>query len=553
MSFISRTARDAARLPALATLGIGVLLLALEAFRIDGTWHVVLFDDAMISMRFAEHLAAGHGFAWNIGEPPVEGFTNLGQVLWMALVHLAHVPQPLTGLVVALGGIACLVALVYVVAELVEELYGLDLGATPVWLTATCLPLIWWTARGMEVGAGALIVTTFVLVMVRDRDYVDTNVALLCMALAVLVRDDLVVPIIAALALGSMSWRRKLLGGAVFLAACMSFKLQFRWWTFHELIPLTAYLKLGGVALTTRLERGMLSLAYQVALGLWLPALAAISSLKSIRSGPFLLPAAVFGSTMAYSVFVGGDAFLGLPLTDRFICVGLPCGFVAAGWAQGWFNARTPLRYPATSALIIACVGLCSWLGSHAQLGGIDVALFVACGLAPAALFWGHRWPAAMACLACALPVLLELARPTSEIRLDLARDEERTVHGLALRAATAPDATIGVTPAGIIPYFAERRTCDLLGKVDPVVAKGPNRIDMDFYPGHSKGHLAESLARWQPDVIDEIFCPTAEDGRALMSDYGQVSWKLFVRRDTTKVDVDKLFALKDWDTAHGW
>src|SRR3954471_24705387 len=35
-----------------------------------------LFDDAMISMRYGQTLADGHGFVWYPGAPKVEGYTN---------------------------------------------------------------------------------------------------------------------------------------------------------------------------------------------------------------------------------------------------------------------------------------------------------------------------------------------------------------------------------------------------------------------------------------------------------------------------------------------
>ncbi len=46
------------------------------------------FDDAFISFRYAEHLAQGHGLVWNIGEAPLEGYTNF---LWTLLMSSAFV------------------------------------------------------------------------------------------------------------------------------------------------------------------------------------------------------------------------------------------------------------------------------------------------------------------------------------------------------------------------------------------------------------------------------------------------------------------------------
>src|SRR5688572_3532802 len=53
----------------------------------DGGRHWSLFDDAMISMSYARTFASGDGLVWFRGAPKVEGITNLGWTLVMALVH----------------------------------------------------------------------------------------------------------------------------------------------------------------------------------------------------------------------------------------------------------------------------------------------------------------------------------------------------------------------------------------------------------------------------------------------------------------------------------
>ena len=58
------------------------------SFESGGERYFVLFDDAMISMRYAKNLADGNGLVWNPGEDPVEGFTNPLWVIFMAVFHL---------------------------------------------------------------------------------------------------------------------------------------------------------------------------------------------------------------------------------------------------------------------------------------------------------------------------------------------------------------------------------------------------------------------------------------------------------------------------------
>ena len=62
---------------------IGIYLLLISAVFL---FHVIYLncaaEDAFITFRFAKNLANGHGLLWNIGESPVEGYTNF---LWLLL------------------------------------------------------------------------------------------------------------------------------------------------------------------------------------------------------------------------------------------------------------------------------------------------------------------------------------------------------------------------------------------------------------------------------------------------------------------------------------
>jgi arabinofuranosyltransferase len=49
-------------------------------------------EDAAMLMRYAQHLAQGHGIVWNIGEPPVDGATDFLFMVTAAAGHRAGVP-----------------------------------------------------------------------------------------------------------------------------------------------------------------------------------------------------------------------------------------------------------------------------------------------------------------------------------------------------------------------------------------------------------------------------------------------------------------------------
>ena len=100
--------RPAAVAPLLRRLPLAVALaysvhqshafIAASSFEIEGRRYYSLFDDAMISMRYAANLAHGHGLTWNPGER-VEGFTN---PLWTLVMALAALVFSQTGAVLAM-------------------------------------------------------------------------------------------------------------------------------------------------------------------------------------------------------------------------------------------------------------------------------------------------------------------------------------------------------------------------------------------------------------------------------------------------------------------
>ena len=62
-------------------------------------------DDTYISLRYVRHVVQGHGLVWNIGERPVEGFTNLGWILILAGFRTSDIND--LQWVARLSGICC--------------------------------------------------------------------------------------------------------------------------------------------------------------------------------------------------------------------------------------------------------------------------------------------------------------------------------------------------------------------------------------------------------------------------------------------------------------
>src|SRR5512147_306326 len=49
-------------------------------------------EDAAMLLRYAQHLAAGEGVVWNLGERPVDGATDFLFMLLVAALHRVGVP-----------------------------------------------------------------------------------------------------------------------------------------------------------------------------------------------------------------------------------------------------------------------------------------------------------------------------------------------------------------------------------------------------------------------------------------------------------------------------
>jgi hypothetical protein len=234
------------------------------SFVLDGVRHFCLFDDAMISMRYARNLAHGYGLVWNPGGERVEGFTNPLWTLYLALFHLLPIsPQKLSLPVQISGAVFLLGALLYVKRIALLLSCGSPLAAfTAVALTAFYLPLVNWSLQGMEVSLLALLVTAaaYHLLASLPRDEFSALPYLLLGA-ALLVRLDAMVPLLTMLLFGLLAQRqhrrRHLLLGIIALALGLGSQTVFRVLYYGDLLPNTYYLKLTGYPASLRVLRGL--------------------------------------------------------------------------------------------------------------------------------------------------------------------------------------------------------------------------------------------------------------------------------------------------------
>jgi hypothetical protein len=471
---------------------------------VGGERYFLLLDDAMISMRYAHNLVRGHGLVYNPGGEPVEGYTNLAWVLYMALLHLLPLAVSKLSVLIQVSGGVLLMANLYVTARLADEAcdYQTPVTIGAVLLTALYLPLNTWALQGMEVSLLALVVTLSAVLLVRvRRRQTDLRWPLLLLAGSTLVRMDMVVPTLAAMAF--LVWDQRdrrsevLLWGFGLLVLFLGAQTVFRVAYYGDWLPNTYYLKMTGYPVGQRIERGAQVLVAMVGQAWVIPFLLPLAWLLYERSRVNLLLLWLFASQCAYSVYVGGDVWEWYGGANRFVSLAMPVFMISISYALWRFLGRTGGRRRrlwfgvAMAVLVLA-------FNSRGDLSGIS---------------------------------RVGLLEPPLH-RVD---NENMVRRAQLIERLTEPKASIAVTWAGIVPYLTDRPVVDLLGKNDRVIARGPAARDMrtgqlaEFLPGHTKWDYSYSLGKLKPDVVVQGW-PAAGSGEPwLSSEYHRVPVERFL------------------------
>lgn len=531
-----------------------------------------LMDDAMISMTYGRSLAEGDGLVWTDGEK-VEGYSNFLWTLWMAVLHLLPASDRTASVLVMITSGVLLLATMWVAGRLIAELAPgrPALEAAAMLLTGLYYPLAFWSLRGMEVGLAALLVALMALLAVRlEREFTRAGALWLAatMSGAVLTRDELLMP--CAIVGAFLLWRaprearaRIALLVAAPVALVLAGHLALRLAYYGEPLPNTYHLKATGIPIDVRVERGIVALAHSSIVTLYAALLMACAHLaltrRRLSRGAVLLAILVVAQA-AYSVFVGGDFIEQLEFANRYLATTAPLLMVLAVLGIASLmevrDARTRIAV-ALAFVAAAAIVAVEWIPTRRLGFEPDDALHVwraaialAIGGTILALPWVLRRLPDSGHSAGALGLtVLVLAAVSGEPGVDWARDGAQGVendvayarYGLALRDHTADRTRVAMVAAGNTAYFARRPGVDLLGKMDPEIARGPNRSTR-FQPGHSKWNYEHSLGRLRPDVVAELWFPTDAELCAVSRwGYRQVAPGFYVRRGAPGVELDAL------------
>lgn len=507
------------------------LFILRTSFVIADERYFSLFDDAMISMQYAKNLAEGNGLVWHPGGEPIEGFTNPLWVFIMAFFHLFTVPASKISLLIQILGALILIANLFVVRRIADLIFDKNslVSLSAMVLTAFYLPLNNWTLQGMEVGLLTLILGLAVVMALRCLKEGELSLGLyILLSVSTLVRIDMAVPtliITGFLTLADKRNRRRhLQWGVGILVVFLGFQTLFRLWYFGDALPNTFYLKMTGYPLLLRWTQG-LAVTWDFIRHVSIPLfLLPFVMLFWRRDKQILLLLSLFLAQVAYSIYVGGDAWEYWGCSNRYVTTAMPLFFIlfcgALLQAESWLMGKLRNPGPTTRlwarsiSIIIILIALLKLNLVYSPKGTLE------------------EW------------LLIEPPLAVNDNR-------QMVEQSLLLKTLTDPEARIALVWAGAIPYFSERPGVDILGKNDAKIARmaakvpdGPEKYTA-FYPGHMKWDYGYSITEQKPDVIAQLYGVTdLEIDPFLAKDYWKILIDGFVfhmHMDSKHIDWDKV------------
>lgn len=484
----------------------------------DGRRYFVLFDDAMISMRYAWNLSQGNGLVWNPGDY-VEGYTNLLMTLLMSGTTFFF-EKRYAVLAIQLIGVFFMLGLTFFtlkVFELVKHKKSRFIEYLLIIALLSYYPLNYWSLMGMETGMLTFLLSAGVLSSILYFEKSGEKylwLTALCFGLAFLTRNDSLLFAVVTFTYLLLGRKHNNNHAYFLLAAGMLYALFvfgqsiFRYSYYGEIVPNTYTLKLTGMPLSERLNNGwgfiqpFFKETGFVLLFVFIGLLLNFSSKKLYLLGFFLI-------SVLYQIYVGGDPW------DywRIMAPAMPFLFIL--FLEG----------------CTAALGLIPKF-SH----GIAFIILILVLTIGAQYFTDSRFLRQMSLLD--LPYNNEVA-------------QKQINAAIALNTLTDEKATIGVFWAGTIPYYTDRVAIDFLGKSDPYIANLPPDLSgemgwlgMNSVPGHNKYDLNYSIKQLLPTYVQAFEVGSQNLNSWGAEHYVNVKFKeirLYLLRDSPHVYWDKV------------
>jgi arabinofuranosyltransferase len=505
------------------------------SFTFNNTRYFTLFDDSMISMRYAKNLAQGNGLRWNPEGPRVEGYSNFLWTLYMTCWHLLSIDTSKTSFPIQMTGLIFLIANLFMVKRITWRLSkSRYVTYTAILLTATYMPIIFWALKGMSTAVLIYIVLLSIYRILESMETGEFRPSLFfILGIGMLIRVDFAFLFVAisvfAVVFLERNRKKNLATALSVFAFIAASETLFRVYYYGEFLPNTYYLKVSGVPFFFRFKRG-----------LWM----AFEFIKNMSPILFTLPFIyvahkkekkiflllyIFVSQLAYSIYVGGDAWEGWShVANRFLCIVMPSFFILLSLTIKYlFNLVNRFF----GAKVVKGVKFTTWLEKT------KFYFFILLILLLILRFHGG----------ISLPLGSLLAASGPHVN----DDKEMVRIGLELKEITNEKAKIAVVWSGAIPYFSDRDCIDILGYNDKVIAHQTISLDSwkDFYPGHNKYDYGYSIGTLNPDIVAQLWYDEEKALEYLKEKYITCNLdanEIFLRKDSPNIKWSKIALQKN-------
>ncbi|MCB9539024.1 MAG: hypothetical protein H6704_22580 [Myxococcales bacterium] len=451
----------------LALAGVGLIAHALVFDFVN--------DDAFISFRYADNLVRHGELVFNVGER-VEGYTNfLWTMLMAGVMGLGLDPVPWSKWLGIAFGVATLAVVARFLARTEGE--GSPWDAVAPLLLAAAPAFACWSTGGLETMQFTFVATLAWTAYLDERARAAEGTPArpwsgLWFALASMSRPEgmLLWGLTGLHRLVELLWtQRGRLKPAkqdwawgFFFAIPFGAYYAWRWWYYGYPFPNTYYVKTG-------------------AKNFWGPGLRYLWSW--LEAHPFLWAAPILGAVKRP---LRGGRTLRLQTLVALFALALGLHVVRVG---GDFMALHRFLVPLMPALaVVVALGLRTLLEPVVKAAPRRLALGVALFVALSAGYTAEIDRAALK---------VDSHGGVDSIGWLAMFAEQCTTIGQWLGDNAAPDETIAITAAGIIPYYSRLRTLDLLGLNDEWIAH--NVPAHGNRPGHTKSAPHAYVAEWNP------------------------------------------------------
>jgi len=496
---------------------------------IDGNRYFNLFDDAMISMRYAWNFSHGNGLVWNKGEY-IEGITNLLQTLHMAF-WTGILDKSTAALMVQIIGIVIMLTIAYLTMRITtiiferESLEHKDFYSVLAYaICLTYYPLSYWTLYGMETGLLGLLMIASIFLVFRDvhKDVKITKLIPFLLGLAFITRPDAVIPSAVILLLKwYFDYREKdktvLIKSALFdiviVLGMVGLTSAFRVVYYGSVVPNTYALKAVGMPFDVKISNGLIFIR-RFLTQIFIPTSLIVIYLFSKKRLYLLLLLMFVMSTVAYQIWVGGDAW---PYW-RMMAPTMPIFLILCLLSLDYIikRIRPIFRLSDTNPMV-----------HYYAILTVIVIFMVGFNFSFLTQIVFYNYP------------------------FDVDHSWSRINTAIALNDIADPDATIAVTAAGTLPYYVEFRTLDILGKSDKYIASllpdltgEPGWMGMSSVPGHNKYDLEYTIIELQPAYTSGLKWGS-NDVTSQASNYGVFRYKedtlLILNTESPYIDWSKV------------